>query len=70
MLAVHNRGPSIPPELIGTLFEPFVQGAEAARSRGLGLGLLIVQQIVHAHGGDITVRSADERTSFTVRLPR
>jgi signal transduction histidine kinase len=72
VLAVTNRGPTIPDDALGRLFEPFWQGPEdgAARSRGLGLGLFIAQQIVKAHGGGIAVRSLDEQTTFTVRLPR
>lgn len=69
-LAVSNRGPTIPTAALSKLFEPFWQGARASKSRGLGLGLFIVQQIVHAHGATIAVRSEDEQTTFTVRLPR
>jgi PAS domain S-box-containing protein len=71
-VAVTNHGPTIPREALGKLFEPFWQALNhgAATSRGLGLGLFIVQQIVHAHDGAITVRSENEQTTFTVRLPR
>ncbi len=71
-IAVANRGPTIPSEAHGKLFEPFWQAPRegAAKSRGLGLGLFIVQQIVEAHGGTIAVRSENEQTTFTVRLPR
>jgi signal transduction histidine kinase len=68
-IAVTNRGPTIPSDALGKLFEPFWQ-AGAARSRGLGLGLYIVQQIVEAHGGAVSVESTNEQTTFTVRLPR
>jgi PAS domain S-box-containing protein len=71
-VAVENQGPVIPPELMAVLFEPFCRGsALRSASRGLGLGLFIARQIVTAHGGDIAVASsADEGTSFIVRLPR
>jgi sigma-B regulation protein RsbU (phosphoserine phosphatase) len=72
-LEVTNRGQAIAPDLIDHLFEPFRQGAaERAKPRpsGLGLGLFIARQIVRSHGGTIAVKSDDEATTFTVRLPR
>lgn len=73
-LKVHNDGPPIPAAVIDDIFEPFV----SHRSRdirkyqgGLGLGLYIVSEIVHAHGGQVTAASsADMGTQFVVRLPR
>ncbi|HZS38916.1 MAG TPA: ATP-binding protein [Polyangia bacterium] len=73
VLSVRNRGPVIAPEVLPTIFEPFRRGGAADRgpSRGLGLGLYIVDQIVRAHAGTIAVDSTAERgTVFTVRLPR
>ena len=76
LLAVKNRGPVIPREQVASLFQPFTQGAApdapgGDRPRGLGLGLYIVQEIVDAHGGTISVDSDGERgTTFLIRLPR
>jgi signal transduction histidine kinase len=75
LLEVHNAGPPIPQEMLGVIFEPYrrvMQGATAAHaSRGLGLGLFIVREIVVAHGGSIEVRSSvEEGATFTVRLRR
>lgn len=68
---VANRG-AIPPALLPQLFDPFygTPHKRTGRSRGLGLGLFISKQIVTLHGGTIEVQSVDERTTFTIRLPR
>jgi len=68
-LAVANRGPAIPPELMHIIFEPFYRGPSAAVHRGAGLGLYIAARIVAAHGGTIAVSSGRKRTRFTVTLP-
>ncbi len=70
-LEVHNKG-AIPEALVPRLFDPF-RGTMHRRdqSRGLGLGLFIVKQIVRAHRGSVSVSSSEETgTTFTVRLPR
>jgi signal transduction histidine kinase/CheY-like chemotaxis protein len=73
-LAVRNRGPVIPDDLLGVLFDPFKHGPHGqhrSRGSGLGLGLYIVDHIVRSHGGTISVCStAAEGTTFTVTLPR
>jgi signal transduction histidine kinase len=69
-LAVTNEGPPIEPGMMAAIFDPFVQGAPAIRTGGLGLGLFIAQQIAAAHGGSLGVSSLpDEGTTFTVWLP-
>jgi signal transduction histidine kinase len=70
-LRVSNQGQAIPDDVLATLFQPFRRGRDSKRStRGVGLGLHIVHQIVTAHGGTISVRSADQETQFVVHLPR
>lgn len=70
-LTVQNKG-HIAPELLPHIFDPFRSGRQAgARTKGLGLGLYIVQQLVQAHGGRIDVHSQPgQMTQFTVTLPR
>lgn len=73
MLEVHNDGEPIPADTLPRLFQPMQRGTSLSNttSRSVGLGLYIVDQVVRAHGGDIQVRStAEEGTTFTVRLPR
>jgi signal transduction histidine kinase len=65
-VSVHNGG-AVPREVLPVLFEPFRGNARYQRTRGLGLGLFITQQIVTAHGGTIEVTS-EEATGTTVRL--
>ncbi|HXN83903.1 MAG TPA: HAMP domain-containing sensor histidine kinase [Myxococcales bacterium] len=65
-LSVANRGQPIPEELRAHLYEPFRRGRSG---KGAGLGLYIVDQIVHAHGGSVELRS-DATTVFTVTLPK
>jgi signal transduction histidine kinase len=66
---VHNAGPAIPEDTIGTIFDPFRRGARAKRG-GLGLGLYIVQQIALAHGARCTIESNDDGTTFRIPWPR
>ncbi|WP_052519226.1 PAS domain-containing sensor histidine kinase [Archangium violaceum] len=69
ILSVHNQGTPIPEALLPHVFDPFFRGNDQPR-QGLGLGLYIVQQLILAHGGSITVDSrVDAGTTFTVRLP-
>lgn len=73
VLTVTNQGSPIPETLLPHVFDPFRRAGGSSRSthQGLGLGLYIVQQIVLAHGGSISVSSSEATgTRFTVRLPR
>ncbi|MEV8318036.1 HAMP domain-containing sensor histidine kinase [Streptomyces sp. NPDC059900] len=70
-LEVEDNGPGISPALLPHVFERFARG-DASRSRNAGstgLGLALVQAIVAAHGGGVTVDSVPGRTVFTVTLP-
>ena len=70
--SVHSFGPPIPPEVLPLIFDPYRRtSARSGRSKGLGLGLFITQQIVLAHGGRLDCRSTgEEGTTLTVVLPR
>lgn len=71
VLSVNNRGRVISEELISRLFEPGKQGAAGKGRTHLGLGLYIVDQVVRAHEGHVTVTSTGEAgTTFAVHLPR
>jgi signal transduction histidine kinase len=57
----------MPAELLERIFEPLY----TTKPGGTGLGLYIVQEIVRAHEGQITVQSTEGHgTTFTLTLPR
>jgi two-component system, sensor histidine kinase and response regulator len=62
----------IPPDLLEHMFDPFRGGERSpGKHDGLGLGLYIVQQIVHAHHGEVEATCEDgRRIVFRVELPR
>jgi signal transduction histidine kinase len=66
-IEIADNGPGINPAERARVFEAFF----FKREGGIGLGLAIVQQIVHAHGGEIA--ATDSRIGgamFRIRLPR
>ncbi len=66
---VSDTGPGIPAEHLPHLFDRYWQ-ADRGDCRGIGLGLSIVQGIVHAHGGRIFVQSTPGRgTSVLFTIP-
>lgn len=68
-LEVEDTGIGIPPDALPSIFERYQQ---VRRDRdGIGLGLAIVKGVVEAHGGRVSVESAEGKgTRFTVMLPR
>ncbi len=72
ILEVEDFGIGIEREHLPRLFDRFyrVSTPDEKTFPGLGMGLHIVQEIVHRHGGDLQVESAPGRGScFRVRLP-
>jgi two-component system, OmpR family, manganese sensing sensor histidine kinase len=72
ILQVQDNGIGIDTNDLPRVFDRFYR-ADRMRSRhtgGFGLGLSIARQIVEAHGGEITVKSAPEKGStFEIKLP-
>jgi two-component system, OmpR family, sensor kinase len=66
-LRVWDDGPGVPPEMRSRLFERFAKGA---RSKGAGLGLSIVQEVVRTHDGSLVFENAEHGAVFRVTLPR
>ncbi|MFW3896881.1 hybrid sensor histidine kinase/response regulator [Pseudomonas bharatica] len=67
---VRDQGIGISPENQRRIFQQFERVASNHSVAGLGLGLYISEQIVLAHGGRISVSSAEgEGATFRVHLP-
>lgn len=71
-ISINDTGIGIPPDLLSTLFvfdrKKRVKGTKG--EKGTGFGLMLCQELVHLHGGRITVQSTlGEGSQFSVILP-
>lgn len=65
-ISIRDTGQGIPPDILETLFDPFVKGTD----QGIGLGLSISQRIVELHHGWIEARNnSDKGATFTIHIP-
>jgi PAS domain S-box-containing protein len=73
VIRVRDEGVGIPPDMLGRIFQRFIQlGSSGHRAEGgLGIGLSLVKAVVDLHGGSVDARSDGIGTGseFTVRLP-
>jgi two-component system phosphate regulon sensor histidine kinase PhoR len=72
VLSVSDEGPGIRPEEQKKIFERFYRAKQTRGRpvRGSGIGLALVQHIVDAHGGRVTVQSdMGQGSVFSVFLP-
>ena len=65
-VAVIDNGPGAPADIADHLFEPFVSG----RPEGQGLGLALVDKLVHDMGGLVQYAREGDSTVFRLLLPR
>jgi len=65
-ICIGDSGPGCPPEAVDRLFEPFY----TTKSTGLGIGLVISQNIIDAHGGRLWLEAnASAGATFCFTLP-
>jgi two-component system sensor histidine kinase TctE len=67
-LAVEDNGPGIPLAERKLVFERFHRAA-SPQEEGCGLGLAIVREIAHLHGGEVFLVDSARGAVFEVRLP-
>jgi two-component system CheB/CheR fusion protein len=73
VIRVKDTGDGIPPQMLDSVFELFVQARHTLdhSEGGLGVGLTLVRALVEMHGGTVSARSDGDGTGseFAVRLP-
>lgn len=72
IITISNQSDTLTKEQLSKLFEKFYRVDYSRNSKlgGSGLGLAIAQEIIKAHGGQITVQSINNQTTFTINLPK
>jgi len=66
VLTIRDTGCGIPKEQLTSIYDPFV----TSKSKGVGLGLTLVHQVISNHHGDIRITSELQKgTVVTLRLP-
>jgi signal transduction histidine kinase len=72
-ITIADRGPGIPADQVEQAFAPFrrLEGSRNRESGGVGLGLAIARDVVHGHGGSITLEAHQPKGLLVrVRLPK
>ena len=67
-IEIEDNGPDIPDEIKDKILQPFFTTKKGAQ--GTGLGLSITNDIVKAHGGELTIDSKAGSTCFRVLLKK
>jgi len=66
VILIKDSGCGIPKEQLTAIYDPFV----TSKSKGVGLGLTLVHQVISNHHGDIRITSEVQKgTVVTIRLP-
>ncbi|HEY0190680.1 MAG TPA: HAMP domain-containing sensor histidine kinase [Kofleriaceae bacterium] len=65
LIRVIDDGPGIPPDLAGTVFEPFA----TSKASGTGLGLTIAREAAQSLGGQLNLERTTSGCAFAVVLP-
>lgn len=71
MIKFRDRGIGIPDKEHADIFNPFFRGKNKDYSEGTGIGLTLVQKIIHQHDGEIRLESKIGQGSiFSIILPK
>ena len=68
-ISVLDQGPGIRQEEARELFGDFFVGTSGRAKGGIGLGLSITREIVHAHGGAVEALASGQGGCFVITMP-
>ncbi|MCD6571358.1 MAG: GAF domain-containing protein [Deltaproteobacteria bacterium] len=69
VISIMDQGPGIKPEEARSLFSEFYVGEVGRAKGGIGLGLAITREIIHAHGGEVWAETSNKGGHFVVTIP-
>ena len=70
MFSVTDRGPGIPPDVLGKVFDWLESHSLGSQHRGPGIGLSLVRSFVELHGGTVAIASVvGQGTTVTCAFP-
>jgi signal transduction histidine kinase len=71
-LNVYNSGPPVPREDRDKLFTKFTRSDARGQEEhhGMGLGLYLIKEIIHRHGGDIWYEARHNGSNFTFTIAK
>jgi PAS domain S-box-containing protein len=69
VISVRDQGPGIRAEEARDLFNDFFVGTSGRAKGGIGLGLAITKEIIHAHGGQVEAKASDTGGHFIITMP-
>ncbi len=64
---ITDNGSGIPKEILSRVFDPFFTTKKVGE--GTGIGLDIVQSVIHQHNGEVKVNSTPGKTEFIIKIP-
>ena len=65
-ITFEDNGPGIPEDIRDRVLDPYV----TTKTKGTGLGLAVVRNIVADHGGTVLIESPDSGTRIVNTLPK
>lgn len=70
-ISIRDTGPGIPANALPHIFDRFYQADTSTHAdQGTGIGLALARELIHLHGGTLTVESTvGEGSTFTLSLP-